>query len=888
MRRVTLVTLVALSLAVAWSAAAQNAATAEKDSGEPSAEPVIVPPVLQQATAAVYPARAQEEGISASVVLEIDIDAEGNVEGVSVLTPATPPGYGFDEAAQEAAFSFVFSPATENGVPIPVRITYRYDFTLSAPEEKKPVAEISAADRSGQKKVVNFEGVLKERGTRLPLAGVTVTIFRGEGSVAVGYEALTDAEGKFSFYNLEPGDWMVLAESDGYYPLRTSDTVEKGRKTTVEYFIERGEYNAYDVTVEGEQLRKEVSKTTLDIEVVEKVPGTFGDVLTVVQNLPGVARTGPAAGNIVVRGSSPEDTLIFIEGVNVPIIYHFGGLRSVVPLGMLDSLDFYPGNFSSSFGRATGGIVDVRLKRLAPLKVGGYLDVNLADSGAYLEVPIGKKAAVAGAFRRSYIDAILNAAVPASAGVNLITAPRYYDYQLLGTVRPNEHHELTAFFFGSDDELKILFDNPANLSPDLTTAEGSTSTSFYRTLLQYRFAPFDNFNNTLKVSAGRNEIYVGAGDQVYLDLDTYVAQVYDRAAIGLGRNVTLATGIDYLFTKADAAIKFPALAKEGEPGGKPDLDTVQFTSEKDSITNALGTFLELEARLFDRWTVVPGVRFDWFSRVGQSTLAPRFNTRVDVTDQWTAKAGVGAYHKEPSFDETAEVFGNPDLGLEKAMHYSAGFEFRPLPFLTLDVTGFFKTMDDLVSRTDATTVRDGQTVPLNYVNGGEGRVVGLEVLLRHDLANNFTGWLSYTFSKAQRRDYGSSEWRNFDYDQPHILTLLGTYNLPRNWSIGFRFRVVSGSPTTPREGSVYSVDDAQYEPVFGKPNSVRLPVFHQLDVRLDKRWVFENWMLTAYMDVQNLYNSPNVTGYAYNYDSSQKRPRQGLPLLPIIGIKGEF
>ena len=65
-------------------------------------------------------------------------------------------------------------------------------------------------------------------------------------------------------------------------------------------------------------------------------------------------------------------------------------------------------------------------------------------------------------------------------------------------------------------------------------------------------------------------------------------------------------------------------------------------------------------------------------------------------------------------------------------------------------------------------------------------------------------------------------------------------------------------------------------------------MFHQLDVRVDKRLVFDNWMFVAYLDVQNIYNSPNVTGYTYNYDSTEKRPRQGLPLIPVLGVKGEF
>ncbi|MBN2804758.1 MAG: TonB-dependent receptor [Deltaproteobacteria bacterium] len=899
----TSTTLYAMIFALVFSAS--NAFADEKqnnktgENAEQEALPQIVPPVLISEPELVYPKDALEKGITAQVVMEIDIDAEGQVEGVTVVEGAKEEGYGFDEAAVNAANLFEFKPATENGVPIPVRITYRYNFAISIADdsETEPDTDSESSsskeiipDSENKKKdlVVNLKGSLKERGTRLPLVGVTVTVFRGEGNLAVGYESITDQEGKFEFYNLAKGEWKILGEAEGYFPLRTSETVEDGKLTTVNYFLERSEYNSYDVLVEGEQIKKEVSRTTLDIVEVERVPGTFGDVLNVVQNLPGVARTSPLGGNLVVRGSSSEDTQIFVDGVSVPIVYHFGGLRSVIPLGMLGSLDFYPGNFTPEFGRATGGVIDVRLKELKPEKFGGYVDVNIIDSGIYLETPVGKKAAFAAAFRRSYIDGIINAVVPASGNLNLVTAPRYYDYQLLTNFRPDSNHQFKAFFFGSDDELKLLFENPSDVSADLVSTSGSTSTSFYRTVLEHDYTPSAKFSNIFKTSAGRNMIYIGVGDQVFLDLNTYVAQIYDKAKISLNDNLAIVTGIDYLYSKADARIKFPAVPKEGEPGAKPDLDTVQFIESKGEVNHSVGGFVQLETRFFDRLTLVPGIRFDYFTRVDRAVLAPRFNARYSLTDQWAIKGGVGVYYQEPSFDETSPIFGNPDLGPEKAIHYSLGFEYQPLEYLTLDVVGFYKDMEDLVSRTQNVVERDGEMVPLNFSNGGLGRVFGMEVLLKHNFANNFTGWLSYTLSKALRKDAGQTAWREFDYDQTHILTILGTYNLPRNWSVGFRWRLVTGSPTTLRSGAIYSVDDAQYESVFEKTNSSRFPVFHQGDIRVDKKWIFDNWMFTAYLDVQNIYNSTNVTGYSYNYDSTEKRPSQGLPILPVIGIKGEF
>ena len=96
---------------------------------------------------------------------------------------------------------------------------------------------------------MNFAGVLRERGTRLPMAGVLVTVFRDDGESPIGFEATSDAAGAFRFFDLAPGDWKVLVEPPGYYPYRTTETIKAGERIDATYYVERGEYNPYDVTV---------------------------------------------------------------------------------------------------------------------------------------------------------------------------------------------------------------------------------------------------------------------------------------------------------------------------------------------------------------------------------------------------------------------------------------------------------------------------------------------------------------------------------------------------------------------------------------------------------------------------------------------------------------
>ncbi len=839
---------------------------------------------------AEYPKEAADKGIEAEVGLLIDIDAAGQVSGVVVTEPATPPGMGFDEAATTAAQQFEFEPAELEGKPIAIQLNYRTRFKLAAKPAPAPVAAAPAP----KVPVENFTGTLLERGTRLPLAGVMVTVFRdrdgenGQPGKAEGFEATTDAAGKFHFFDLAPAEWKLVVEAPGFYPFRTTETVSANEAITATYYVERGSYNPYDVTVTATRPRKEVSRTVIDVKVADKVPGTAGDPLAVVQNFAGVARA-PATGLLIVRGSAPEDTKIYADGAEIPLIYHFGGLRSVIPVGMLDAIEFYPGNFSTMYGRATGGIVDVQIKKLQPPKLGGYADVSLLDTGVFLEAPINKNAAVAIAGRCSYIGQVIKVFVPDDANVSTLSAPRYCDYQVLGNYRPAAAHDLRLFFFGSDDKLELLFKNPADLEPTLGSSGFSTGTQFYRSILTYKYTPSEKFQNDLRLSQGRNRFQIRGGPLI-LDVDTYTVQLRDTVRHKFSESFTLAYGFDGFFQKFDALVQLPLPPKEGEPPRNFDLSQVRRSENNDVNQFYPAGYAEVEWRPGGGLFLLPGLRVDRFFSTEQWVFQPRLTARWDVSESLLLKGGAGLFTQEPNVQEGEddEVFGNPDLLAERAWHYSLGVEWKVRPHITLDATGFYKDLRSLVSKTDAVVVEGDRARPLIYDNGGRGRVYGLELVARHEFTSKFTGWLAYTLSKAERRDSGSDIYRLFDFDQTHILTAVASYLLPRNWQVGGRFRLVSGNPRTPIVGGIFNSSSDRYDPVFGKVNSDRNPMFHQLDLRVDKRWVYDKWMFSLYMDIQNVYNRSNTEQLTYNYNYTESKPAQGLPILTILGMRAEF
>ena len=244
---------------------------------------------------------------------------------------------------------------------------------------------------------------------------------------------------------------------------------------------------------------------------------------------------------------------------------------------------------------------------------------------------------------------------------------------------------------------------------------------------------------------------------------------------------------------------------------------------------------------------------------------------------------MGLYSQPPEFSESSPGIGNPNLEPIRSTHYGLGAEWVPSEALEFGVDFFYKDIWDR-----PVSVPGG--LPPRFSNDGIGRIFGAELSGRVKPTDDLPlfAYLSYTVSRSERRDAVDQDWRLFDFDQTHIFTIAGVYKLGRGWELGATFRLVSGNPTTPIVGSVYDVRTDTYSPIPGPTNSTRNPLFHRLDVRIEKIWDFKSWKLAFFLDVQNIYNNRNQEGTTYNYDFSESVPISGLPIIPALGLRGEI
>lgn len=287
----------------------------------------------------------------------------------------------------------------------------------------------------------------------------------------------------------------------------------------------------------------------------------------------------------------------------------------------------------------------------------------------------------------------------------------------------------------------------------------------------------------------------------------------------------------------------------------------------------------LEAK-FGPVLLIPGVRADYFGASDKLYVQPRLTARWTVRPGTVIKGGVGLFAQAPRTEQLIDGLGTPGLDVETSLQGSLGFEQTLAEGLTLDVVGFYKSFDGLVTRSDT-----GADL---YANQGTGQAYGMELLLRKNLTSRLYGWVAYTLSRSERRDAPGEALRVFDVDQTHNLTLVAQYKFTPTWELGVRWRYVTGNPSTPVTGADFNADTGEYVPRFGAVNSGRLDAFHQLDIRLDKHWIFDTWKLTTYLEVQNAYNRANPEEIEYQYDYARSGVQAGLPIVPSIGARGSF
>ena len=649
---------------------------------------------------------------------------------------------------------------------------------------------------------------------------------------------------------------------------------------------------------------REVGEAGLSTPELRQIPGAQGDAGKALENLPGVARPGLGGGELVVWGAAPEETRVVVDGMEIPALYHLGGLRSVVHSGFLRTVTLVPGGYGAEYGRGLGGLV--RLASRAPpvyasQSYQGELDVDVLDASFEAGTAVGNGGGVLAAGRVGYLDRILNGALSSDTR-RLFPFPRYRDFQGKVVFALRDDEKVEVIFLTSSDASSIA----GNTTTPSSSAEQDRNQSFSRLGVRYlrRFSegssasliPFVGWEQTRRQEiAGQ-----GRADE---SITSTVLGLRGEYGAPLSPRLTLLLGFDGLLTLSGVQRSGSATLppREGDivAFGQPISGGASTDTWSASIGN-LAPYAASESTL-GHWRLTPSLRLDgyWISpsrstpengvtpRAGSSRLSWSPAPRLAITHQtgsWLrANLALGLYHQAPSPGDLSAVFGSPTLGVAHAVHVVAGTDMDVGRHFTVRPTLFYRHMWELVMRNPE------QNPPLAQalVQDGVGRAFGVQIVLQFSPHPALSGWLAYTLSRSERRHASESSYRLFDQDQTQVLTFVGKASF-RGFVVGTRFRLATGMPRTPVVGSYLDTTTGQYQPIFGQQNSIRLPIFYALDLRVEKhfrrRWVD----VAPYLEILNLTNRANVEEFAYDEQFASRSNITGLPILAVAGLSVRF
>lgn len=772
-----------------------------------------------------------------------------------------------------------------------------------------------------------IRGEVRRRGDRVPIPGARILLtaeptgrklgelprhahLREDAAPAWVRSTTADDDGTYAFDDVPRGRARLVVIADGF--VRTETIVDTGARIRPVFLEPRSEGEFRTVVAQRPSApTPSASGVAMTAEEIATAPGTQGDPLRAVQSLPGVARTPAGLGLLILRGASPAQSKVYYGEHPLPRAFHTLGFTSVLQADVLGGLEVQAGNFSSRWGNASGGVV-----LLAPRKgrrdgVHGHAKVDLLSAGALVEGPLGRGSFMIAA-QRGYVDAVLRVAERLDPTV-AYALPRYFDYQAQYDLTRGAN-EFTARWIGSGDRWTVRY-----LDYDITGEQTVRRTGadlrdqFHRgeLVLRRRSGPW----RFLLTPAVRVDLARTTSDFSSDRRRAVVPSWRAEAEREMTPYFSVTVGTEGSVSPYRLRSEVPETdTREGELVLAKGVDAI------------VGVYAWATLRL-GNVTLWPGVRGSAFARITRTetrdrtrhrfAVDPRLIARWDLGKRWALRGGVGLYAQpDAPFASGSDslVAGEQGVGTARVLlsapirfaldpsvgvgatdptpdplqsiQVSGGGSFTPARGPSVDATAFVRILDE--PRTTAQRIPGGpETI---YTVESIARTWGLELLLRQRLGERFYGWIGYTLMRtefgAQYRGLNARRYTASSFDQRHNLVVLASAELPRHFRLGARFRLVSGSPYTPVVGTVNG-NNGPY-PLLGGTNSRRFPAFHQLDVRLDRRWYLRRTTVAAYVDVQNVYNRANVEALVYSADYREIVSSVGLPIFPSLGVRVDW
>ena len=733
-------------------------------------------------------------------------------------------------------------------------------------------------------------GTIIDAETQSPVEDAVIEILN------TGNKTTTDSTGNFFFQNLKYDSYQIKISGTGYDPLIKSDLIVYASKP-LELIIKLNSKGIItdQIDVEANYFQKSsdvnISSLNLDFEEIRRAPGATEDISRMIQTIPGVSIGNDQRNDIIVRGGSPAENLILIDGIEIPNINHFGtdgstsGAIGFINVKFIQETGILTGGFPTTFGDKLSSVIDINFREGSKKKFYSDINLSIAGFGGIFEGPLSEKGSYLFSVRRSYLELIKNS-------IRLTSVPNYWDFNLKADYEISPKDKITLIGLLGLDKIDFSEESAEN------NPYGNSQDD------QKTFAAGINYKKLFK----KGFIQTVLSDSY---TDNYIVQIDGQSALikfenkannneiilksdlnyQLSSNLSLNTGVggkyagikNYLFLKGDTnAAGFV-------------FDTINADSKFNAVklfghANLTSKFLK------DRLVVNTGVRLDYFDYIRLKTyFSPRIGASYKITPVTSLNAAAGIYYQSPEYIWLSSHPDNKNLNSIRSDHYILGLDHFFSGDLKATVELFYKNYKDYPVWKDIPTyiLIDGGTefgpnIVGEAVSAGTGYVKGIDVSLQKKLSSQkgLYGIINYSYINTGFTALAGGE-KPGAFDPGHQFTLIAGYQFSSGWLAGLKFKYSGGRPYTPLDydaskrvnREVYATDDF---------NSARYPYYMRIDMRVDKKFDFSKASLVCYIELQNLFDRENIYSYYWNEDNKKPGTIYQWAFFPVGGISIQF
>ncbi|MHA7608061.1 TonB-dependent receptor [Elizabethkingia meningoseptica] len=687
--------------------------------------------------------------------------------------------------------------------------------------------------------------------------------------------------GNIEISDLAPGNYTFEISSENYTTGFLRDiNIIPNQNITFSLGLQKVSENIAEVI-----LRKKIYRTTsespvslrnITSEEIQKNAGSNRDVSKAILSFPGVGSTATFRNDLFIRGGSSAENKFYIDGIEVPVINHFqtqgasGGPRGIIPVDFIKDVDFYSGAFPAKRNGVLSSLFEFNLKQARKDKIGYKAIIGLDDLQLMADGPLSKDQSWSGLFsiRKSNLQLLFKA-------IGLPFLPSYYDATFKISKKLKNNDELYFIGLGAIDRFEFN-DNAKKTLNNLTLIDrlakspqwNYTVGAGYRHLVENGNWLFTVSRNTLDNQAIK----------YYRNIETPENLLYDYHSQEIENKLR----IDRNLSIKDVQISF---------GTNFNLSTYKNNSVIKSVTQdavnfdniavnlsllQYGFYFQAAKKFLDNTLVVSAAaRFDASNYADRTNnlfrqFSPRISLSYRFAPQFAFNFNTGIFYQLPAytalgFSENGRLTNKNTLDYIRNSHLVGGLEFNGKENLRITVEGYYKKYKNypfsLRNQISIANIGGDFGVvgnePLD--SRGTGETYGIELLVQKRTLNNFYGIAAYTFGYSKFSNAVKSLLPS-SWDSRHILTLTTGKYFNKNWNVGARFRMQSGLPETPydlQRSALVNIWNINNGPVqnFAQLNSLRGNFAHQLDARIEKKWIFKKWQITAYVDIVNIYGS---------------------------------